>query len=201
MKKNTVTILTIDPGLTNTGWAVMECDVVSGVATITKHGEFHPGPTAEKALYREETEKFSKRTISLKLLRENLEKIMVECRPDYVTIEDIFFNPTRPMAHAALAMWHCVARIVALDVLGKPVEIIQTKIAKQVVTGSGANGKLSVQQAVLSLKGIRFKSKALELTMSEHIADAIAVGYAFFEKNHNRILSDAGLVKYSEGKK
>lgn len=190
MKKCNIRILAIDPGLTNTGWAQMEYDVNSGIVTISNLGEFHPGPTAEKATHREDSEVFSKRTISLKLLRENLNAILLDSQPDYIVAEDIFFNPTRPMAHAALAMWHCVTRLACLDMLNKPMEVVPTKIAKLAITGNGGNGKISVQQCIISNPNIKFKTKGLEMTMSEHCADAIAVGYAFATRNRERILLD-----------
>ena len=198
MKKCIIKVLAIDPGLTNTGWALIEHDISTGVSTVTKMDEFHPGPTADKATYREETERFSKRTISLKLLRESLNAVLLDTQPDYIAVEDIFFNPTRPMAHAALAMWHCVTRMACLDMVNKPMEIIQTKIAKQEITGSGGNGKISVQQSILSCKDIKFKHKALEVSMTEHQADAIAVGYAFIRRNHDRIMRETGTIKYSK---
>jgi Holliday junction resolvasome RuvABC endonuclease subunit len=198
MKKCTIKILAIDPGLTNTGWTLLEYDPSSGDVVVAKIGEFHPGPTADRAEYREETEKFSKRTISLTLLRQMLIKIMEAETPDYVAVEDIFFNPQRPMAHAALAMWHCVTRMTCYDVLNKPMEVIQTKIAKQEITGNGGNGKLSVQQSILSCPSIKFKNKTVEMLMDEHSADAIAVGYAFAKRSRERILLEAGLLKHSK---
>lgn len=186
MKSNTIRVLAIDPGLTNTGWSLLEYDIKSGKIVVSRLGDFHPAPTAEKTIYRDQVNKFSKRTISLKLLRESFQKIFLETKPQYVAIEDIFFNPTRPMAHAALAMWHCVARLAALDVLNEPVEIVPTKIAKQAITGRGDNGKFSVQQAIITNKDISFKA-GLESQMNEHCADSVAVGYAFITRNIDRI--------------
>lgn len=189
MKSKTVRVLAIDPGLTNTGWVLLECDAYSGKMVVVRFGEFHPGPTAEKTSYREQVNKFSKRTISLKLLRESLQKIFLETKPQYVAIEDIFFNPTRPMAHAALAMWHCVARLAVMDVLNEPVEVIPTKIAKQEITGRGDGGKTSVQQSIMMSEDISFRPGVAE-NIDEHNADAIAVGYAFFKRNLDRIKTD-----------
>lgn len=194
MKKLTIRVLAIDPGLTNTGWAVLDYDVSTGKYVVTNLGAFHPGPTADKSDHRVDTEKFSKRTISLTLLRENLNGLFLDTKPDYVAIEDIFFNPSRPSAHAALAMWHCVARMASYDILQKPVEIIQTKIAKQYTTGSGGNGKLTVQQAISNNPNIKFRTKMIEMSMDEHCADAIAVGYAFVEKDKDRILMEMNSV-------
>ena len=195
MKKHQIKVLAIDPGLTNTGWVMMEHDLDSRITVLTKFGSFHPGPAAEKAEHKEELEKFSKRTISLKLLWENLRSILLAEQPDYIAVEDIFFNPQRPTAHAALAMYHGITRMVCMDVLRKPIEIIQTKIAKQEMTGSGGNGKLSVQQGILTHKDIKFKNKQVESQMDEHCADAVAVGYAFIVRNRERFLIDLGEIK------
>lgn len=188
MKKNNIRILAIDPGLTNTGWALMECDPSCGALVITRTGEFHPGPTAEHADYRESVNNFTKRTISLKLLRERMNSILIETQPDHVVAEGIFFNPMRPQAHEALAMWHCVVRLACLDVLNKKLDVVPTKIAKKELTGSGGNGKLTVQQSIIMNDDITFKNASLERTMSEHVADAIAVGYAFMKCNREQML-------------
>lgn len=193
MKRSTIRVLAIDPGLTNTGWVLLEYDTNTGIFVVSRQGEFHPAPTADKALYREDTERFEKRTISLRLLREKLEELMHEVHPDYVVAEGIFFNPLRPTAHEALAMWHCVARLTCMDVLQKKLEVIPTKIAKRELTGSGGNGKITVQQVVLGCKDIVFKQKGMECAMTEHGADAIAVGYAFVKCNRERILNDLKL--------
>ena len=57
MKKCSIRVLAIDPGLTNTGWVVLDCDPTTNKVVVSALGEFHPGPTADKALYREEVEK------------------------------------------------------------------------------------------------------------------------------------------------
>jgi Holliday junction resolvasome RuvABC endonuclease subunit len=197
MKKGIVKVLAIDPGLTNTGWALMECDVISGIITVVDIGDLHPGPAADKAEHKQEVEKFSKRTMTLKLLRNGLTDLMSRIKPDYVAVEDIFFNPQRPMAHAALAMWHCVTRLVCYDVIGKNMESIPTKIAKQELTGSGGNGKISVQKCIMLADDIKFKPPTLESRLTEHCADAIAVGYAFAKRNREIIKQEIGLTKLS----
>ena len=128
MKRGIIKVLAIDPGLTNTGWVSMECDAISGVVTVVDIGDLHPGPASDRAEYKQDVNIFSKRTMTLKLLRNGLTDILQRIKPDYVVAEDIFFNPQRPMAHAALAMWHCVARLCCMDVLMKGMDAIPTKI-------------------------------------------------------------------------
>ena len=129
-------ILAFDPGLTNTGWSFAEVDIKDDSLTILKIGEFHPGPTVEKKSYRDQVEKFDKRTITLAYLREQLTKLLLELKPNAVCAEDIFINVKRPMAYGALAMHQCIMKLVCRDVADKRLVTIPTKIAKAALTRS-----------------------------------------------------------------
>lgn len=173
------TVLAFDPGLTTTGWSLLEGNTSDGELVVLKIGELHPGPVADHKQYREETAKFDKRTITLALLREELTKLFNQIKPDFVTAEDIFINMQRPQAFSALCMWVCTVRTLCRDVMQKYLVTIPTKICKQVVTNSGSNGKLSVQQCIAGSKHVHFKNPEDLIHMSEHQADSIAVGIAF----------------------
>lgn len=183
-------ILAFDPGLTTTGWSLLEGDIKSGDLTVLKIGEFHPGPTAEKKNFREEVEKFDKRTISLGLLREEMSKLLLQFKPDAVTSEDIFINMKRPQAYGALCMWVATAKIVCRDVVGKYLVTIPTKICKQVVANRGDSTKLSVQQNIVANRRIKFKNQEEQFQMSEHEADSIAVALALFDRYHDLIVKE-----------
>lgn len=188
----TYRILTLDPGLTHTGWALIQASLDNDIITVLKIGEFHPGPTVEKKEYREEVERFDKRTISLAYLREQLTKLLNELKPDEVCAEDIFINPHRPAAYGALAMHQCVTKMVCYDVSKKYLTAIPTKIAKAVMTRSGSSDKLTVQQCIASNPDIRFKNDDDLYHMTEHEADSIAVGYVFAKMYKDRARSDLG---------
>lgn len=185
-------ILAFDPSLTNTGWSLLEGNTENGDLVVLKIGEIKPGPAAEKAAYKEEVERFDKRTVSLSLLRESITKLLVELKPDFITAEDIYISMFRPMAYGALAMWICILKMVSHDIVGKPVTLIPTKICKQVASGSGGNGKGSVQSSILSNKHVTFKNQDERVNMSEHQADSVAVGMAFANRFRSVILNTLG---------
>ena len=189
----TYRILTLDPGLTHTGWALLQASLNNDTVVVLKIGEFHPGPTVEKKSYRDEVEKFDKRTISLAYLREQLTKLLLDLRPDEVCAEDIFINPHRPAAYGALAMHQCVTKMVCYDVVKKHLITIPTKIAKAALTKSGSSDKLTVQQCVASNMDIRFKNEDDLNHMTEHEADSIAVGYALAKLYKDRVKVDLGI--------
>lgn len=186
-------IIALDPGITNTGWTLLEGDITTDDLTVLKMGEFHPGPTAEKKPYKEELEKFDKRTISLALLREELTKLLVQYKPDVVTTEDIFINMRRPQAYGALCMWMAIARTVCRDVAGKYLVAVPTKVAKMVTAGSGSDNKISVQQHILANKHIKFKEQEDQFHMTEHEADSIAVALALLVKHKDFIVQTVEL--------
>lgn len=189
----TYRILTLDPGLTHTGWALLQASLNNDTVVVLKIGEFHPGPTVEKKSYRDEVEKFDKRTISLAYLREQLTKLLLDLRPDEVCAEDIFINPHRPAAYGALAMHQCVTKMVCYDVVKKHLITIPTKIAKAALTKSGSSDKLTVQQCVASNTDIKFKNEDDLNHMTEHEADSIAVGYALAKLYKDRVKVDLGI--------
>lgn len=174
-------ILGIDPGLTNCGYNLAEVNLKDNNIIILKIGEFHPGPTVEKKSYREQVEKFDKRTISLAYLREQLTKLLNEFNPDIVCAEDIFINVKRPQAYGALSMFICVAKMTCYDVAQKQLVTIPTKICKQHIANRGDSSKLSVQQAIAMSKHIVFKDPTVLPQMTEHEADSIAVSNAFVQ--------------------
>lgn len=174
-----VKILAFDPGLANTGWSLTEYDLDSDKLTVLKMDEFHPSPTVDRAQYRDEVNKFDKRTVSLAYLREQISKLLTELRPDMTCTEDIFINMHRPQAYGALAMWLATARMVCRDVAGKYLVAIPTKICKAELTKSGSSDKLTVQQCVAASKRIVFKDPIMLTQMTEHEADCLAVANAF----------------------
>lgn len=197
MANNKFRILTFDPGLSTTGWSLLEGTTDSDDITVIKMGEIHPGPVVDRAAYRDEIAKFDKRTISLAYLREQVTKLLNDLRPDAVCSEDIFINPKRPAAYGALAQWIAVVRMLCRDVARKYLVTIPTKICKLVVASSGSSGKLSVQQHIASSNHIKFKDPNDLMQMSEHQADSIAVGYALFVRYRDLINS---IVEERNGK-
>lgn len=197
MDKKKFKILAFDPGLTNFGYSLLEGNTSDGDLVVLKIGELHPGPVTDRAAYREEVDKFDKRTISLAYLREQVGLIMDELKPDFVCSEDIFINIHRPQAYGALCMVVCVLRMFMRDQYGKYLTTITTKVCKRECCGSGAGGKIGVHEALLNHKHVTFKNEYDKLHMTEHQADSIAVGIAF--ANCYRNLINKAILEKSNG--
>lgn len=187
---NKFKILAFDPGLTSTGWSLLESEIDSQDVVILKIGELHPGQLADRAAYRDEVNRFDKRVVTLRLLREGVAGLLNEFNPDFVTAEDIFINMFRPMAYGALSMALCVMKMICRDVAGKYLVAIPTKICKQVMTGRGDKGKITVQQSIAAHPHIKFKDPNDLAHMTEHEADSIAVGMALFDRYHDLIVKE-----------
>lgn len=178
-KNHKVRILSFDPGLSHTGYIFSEYNLDDDRLVILKMDEIHPGPVVDRAQYRDEVNKFDKRTVSLAYLREQITKLLMEFKPDMTCSEDIFINPRRPTAYGALCMWVATARMVCRDIAGKYLVTIPTKICKAELTKSGSSDKLTVQQCVAASNRIIFKDPTMLTQMTEHEADSIAVANAF----------------------
>ncbi len=179
MNVSKVRLLNFDPGLTKTGWSVIDVNVENGVLQVVNIGNILPTAVASKVARRKDVEKFSKRVVSLDVLRSSIKKLLDEFHPDYVVMEGIFFNPSRPEAHAALCMWQCTARLTVYDHCKMTITAIPPKSVKLAISGDGTSAKLNVQQAILSNPKIEFKNKDIIPMLDEHCADSIAIGYAF----------------------
>jgi Holliday junction resolvasome RuvABC endonuclease subunit len=186
-------ILAFDPGIGNTGWSLLEGNTRTSDLVVLKMGEFHPGPTADKAAFRDQVAKYEKRTISLDLLRAEVTKLLLDLKPDFVCSEDIYISMFRPQAYGSLAMWMCMTQMTAFDVANKKLFRIPTKICKKCLAGSGGSGKLDVQRAVKENKKVTFKHDDDKRFLTEHQADSIAAGFAFNECNKDYILITLGL--------
>jgi Holliday junction resolvasome RuvABC endonuclease subunit len=194
-------ILALDPGLTTTGWSILDRDYDTGNLTVIKTGEMHPSPTVDKKNYRDEVERYDKRTMSLTVLREEVTKLITTFSPDAISCEDAFINPKRPAAYGALCMIICTVKLLCRDIARKPLIVIPTKIAKLEMTHSGSSGKYDVISAVSSNPHIIFKDEIEKTQMSEHVADSIAVAYAFSRRYTDLINLEIDLRTTNQGAK
>ena len=171
--------LNFDPGLSKTGWSVTDVDIEKGALVVTRLGEIKPSAAADRVDRKEEVERYSKRVVTLTVLRAEIIHLLDEFKPDFIVMEDIFFNRFRPNAYSALCMWQCTARLTVRDHAHKPITAIAPKMVKSVISGKGTSDKNNVQKAILSNSNIRFKNDKLAFGLSEHCADSIAIGYTF----------------------
>ena len=186
-QSNKFKLLAFDPGLTTTGYSLLEGSLDSPDITVIKLGSIHPGPVVDRKEYREDVEKFDKRVITLSYLREQVKKLVAELKPDVIVAEDIFINPKRPQAYGALCMWLSTVRMTCRDNFQKYVVAIPTKICKKVLSGRGDSVKQTIQDCVRANTHIKFKFEEDMMQMTEHQADSIAVANALFLMYHDII--------------
>jgi crossover junction endodeoxyribonuclease RuvC len=144
-------ILGIDPGLTNTGYGVIDVnargfEAVEGGVVRTKSDE-----PMEQRLVRIYT-----------VIRD----VIQEFKPEVVAVEDLHSR----FAKTALLLGHARGVVVmAAGEAGLPVFNYQPTRAKNLVTGSGRADKAQIKQAVAAHLGNQDAAK------NEHVADAFSI--------------------------
>ena len=153
-------ILSIDPGLSVTGFGVLE-SVKTGQINLLAYGLIKP-PIKDTLPRR------------LNFLFEETIKILDKFNPVTMAIEDLFFSKN---FKSAMALGQARgALILAAAQANLPVSEYAPRKVKMSVCGNGAASKEQVGYMVL--KTLKLKS----LPKSHDISDAIAVGICFFNQ-------------------
>lgn len=145
-------IFGIDPGLANTGYGVIKKD--SSFLSVVDYGAIR-------------TKSNQKRGLRLKKIYDELLALMKEYKPDYVSIEELFFTPNLTSA-ISVGEAKGVAILAAVEAKAevytyKPAEI------KQAVVGYGNATKNQIQQMVKVLLSLD------KIPKPNHAADALAM--------------------------
>ena len=153
-------ILSIDPGLSVTGFGILE-SVKTGQINLLAYGSIKP-PIKDTLPRR------------LNFLFEETIKILDKFNPEALAIEDLFFSKN---FKSAMALGQARgALILAAAQANLPVSEYAPRKVKMSVCGNGAASKEQVGYMVL--KTLKLKS----LPKSYDISDAIAVGICFFNQ-------------------
>lgn len=172
--------LVFDPGLSNTGWTALELRPGEHKITVLKSGALQLTREVKRVAYNALTERYGVRVITLSMLEDELIKLFDTFNPDFVVTEDVFFNPCRPTAYAALLQWVTILERFALK-QKRCVYRVPPKSAKKSLAGMGDADKNNIQEMLLVNEGIKFRHRSAIPDLTEHEADAIAIGWHFFE--------------------
>lgn len=194
MSKTTIRILSFDPGLSKAGWAVGDFKLQQGHLIINRFGELAPTRTTTHVHMKEQVSYFGKRIITLSLLREMIDILFLEYKPDYVVVESAFFHPKFPTAYAALLQWMTTVELYLYHTHNMPMYKIAPKAVKFCISGHGGSGKVSVQEAILAKEDISFKQKKQVIKLGQHEGDAIAVNYTFATESLPSLLAARNLT-------
>lgn len=178
-RPNMVRILNIDPALSHLGWSVGDYNTDQGVLSVYRFGTLEATRAVSKVAFRDEVERFTKRMITLKMIRDHMKVLMDEFQPDYISMEDAFFGIRRPNAFSALIQCICTIEFFVMEAYGKKVYKVAPKSAKHCMTGSGSVGKDPIQKSIFKKEDITFKQRKQAEKLGEHEADSISVGYFF----------------------
>lgn len=165
-------ILGIDPGLTNTGYGIIEHE--SNRSRLVTHGCILTSPKATTAA-------------RLKVIYDALSELIADARPEAAAVERLFFSVNVKSA-MAVGEGRGVA-ILATATAELPLAEYTPQQIKQAVTGSGKAGKAQVSRMVEVLLGLTASPE------TSHAADALAVALCHAHSSHFNAAVEASLAK------
>jgi len=193
MTNLTYRILSIDPGLANCGYSLIEYDFSSNKKHVLRFGTI----TGKSLLknQKEMQDRFEKRHIIVWELELLLIEMITDMKPDFVAVEEPFAH-LYIQAYAALVIVVQSVRTAVRKTLGTDIYLIAPKEAKKAISQDGTSGKGAVEDAILNNPLITIKTnkqnKIEEIT--EHAYDSIAVGVAFIQNQLLSILASRKLL-------
>ena len=173
------TIIGIDPGINNCGVSILRHYPATGETKVQNYFTIHANAIAKKE--NKADSKTYGSIISLFQLERVIEETINTYEPDYVACEDAFYNPRTP--NAFISLKSCINSIKrVLYTHQKTLFLIAPKMAKATVSTGIANKEV-VQESIRKLPDLKIKdTKELPIeNMSEHEADATAIGYTFIK--------------------
>lgn len=182
MLEPNIKILSIDPGITNLGWACSEYVPVTSEFHVRQYGLVKASKEAKKI--KEFRDLVEGQVLGLSVLEGAMTTIIDDFLPHFVVSEDCFINIRCPSAHASLATClYSISRILFTrwsegNLATNPrLFKIAPRSIKLAISGYGGSDKLNILDAVLTNDKIKFPIP--DPILSEHECDAIACGYVF----------------------
>ena len=198
MSKTRYRVLSIDPGITNTGWAVTDYNVKTSVMTTSAYGNFDKAylVTQRKAMQSQDMHKrYVKHYVLLDAYFYVICDLIEKYKPDEIVCEGAFAHKFIQAYMSLTLVIHTIRRA-AHACIDKDIHIVAPQEAKLWVTSSGSSTKTETSTAILDYKNLTIKSnkqRTIEKAPN-HVFDAIAIGVTFIQKSLVVMLSaeDAG---------
>lgn len=176
----TATIVGLDPGSENLGFATLEFDIET--MTIIKTTAC---TIIGSKLMRHNTwsiELHGERLSRIKALKTALLNLLLESKPIQIGCESPFFNMRRPSAYGVLIeVLLAIKEAVQEYDSWKIVYLIDPPTVKKSVNAPGNGDKIIVKQNILALTDINYQGITPLEKLDEHSLDAIAVAYCKFK--------------------
>jgi crossover junction endodeoxyribonuclease RuvC len=155
-------VLGIDPGVSETGWAVLEDGPALLGSGILRTAAGLPLPDRLLAIH------------------EGLSRVLRESRPDAVAVEEMFFLQAAHTVRATLQARGVV--LLAARQSGCPVREYNPRQVKMTLTGSGAAAKAQMQRMV------QHALRLAEPLRPDDVADAAAIALCHLRQNRSKSL-------------
>lgn len=181
MSKTRYRILSFDPGITETGWAVIDYNKTTGHMTVSAYDYFNRAYLANKRKEMQKT--FLMHYVLLDAYYDTVCDLIDHYKPDEVVCEGGFAHKFIKAYESLVLVIHKI-RTASDKKLGKDIHIVAPQEAKLWITGTGTASKTSVTESVSSYKDLTIKSNKQRniQKMPNHVFDAIALGVTFIQK-------------------
>lgn len=174
------TIISIDPGTTNIGIAIIifnpyDFKIISIEAFTIKADKL---PSAEWL-----GDLHGERVKRLHSLKKMLDKIFKENKPNSIACESPYINMRQPAAYGALVEAVCTIRNSVIEYdsyMG--LNFIEPSNVKKSVNAGWISDKNAVRDALLKIDELTSVITPSVLLLDEHSIDAVCVGYAWIKK-------------------
>ena len=155
------TVLGIDPGVSETGWAVLSSADGSPVRLLASGliKTFPVTPLPER----------------LRAIHEELAKLLQEHRPDEVAIEEMFFLKAARTIQGTLHARGVI--LLAAAQAGRPISHYNPRTVKLTLTGSGDAAKPQMQKMLQKALGLA------DILRPDDVADAAAIALCHLRSN------------------
>lgn len=177
---NNYNILSIDPGLNNTGISIYNCSGhVNNVNTISAFSL-----NTDKVDDPKYVDEFwhTERMLKICRMKQALQNILIQVNPCLVICESPFFNRLMPSAYQALVQVISGFQQATIEYNQNiPFYFIEPLLVKKKIGAGFTSGKVSVKEMVGSNDFIMSRLVSNINYLDEHAIDAIAIAYGYIK--------------------
>lgn len=178
--KDTITILSIDPGVNSCGLSIIELNRDDSIKLL-KVETLYPEKLIH--LYKDIDFIHGPRFTKVSIITKYIFNLLLDYEVDKVVSEMGYYNPKRPGAFAALIEIISAIRYTVFSYSNSTTfDVIDPSSIKNAVSvGGGSSDKNDMKTAILNYKNIEYNNIEIS-NLDEHSIDSIAVGIAFSKR-------------------
>ena len=180
MNTNVCRILSIDPGCSHMGTAIL--DLFLDGSIMVQYAETIHTDKLIKYL-KDVNYTHGGRYAKLIAINTQLKNVLTLYQPNVIVSENAFINPKRPVAFGALVEAISMVRTTVYQHNPSiPLETIDPSSIKKAVGVSGISGDKGLMQAAMLKCNLLYEPYLNPHLFDEHTVDACCIGYAFCER-------------------